>query len=130
MPIRFHLDENVDHAVGVGLRRRGIDVTTASDSQLIGGSDLDHVEFALREGRVIVTHDADFLRIAHKGPAHAGIAFCRARDWSIGEMFWPWLPSGATARRRKCRIMSSFFRMRASAEGSRSIRAAPFPSPG
>ena len=27
--MRFHLDEQMDHAIATGLRRRGIDVTTA-----------------------------------------------------------------------------------------------------
>lgn len=86
MPILFHLDENVDHGVVDGLRRRGIDVTTASDARLIGASDPDHVEFALQEGRVIFTHDSDFLRIANEGVSHAGIAYCHPRDHSIGEI--------------------------------------------
>jgi len=86
MPIRFHLDENVDRAVAAGLRRRGIDVTTASDSGLIGAPDLGHVEFALGEGRVIFTHDSDFLRIADRGEAHAGVVYCHPRDHSIGEI--------------------------------------------
>ena len=38
MPIRYHLDENVDHAVARGLQQRGIDVTTSTDVQLVGVS--------------------------------------------------------------------------------------------
>ena len=33
--IRFHLDENVSNAIAEGLRRRGIDVTTTSETGLI-----------------------------------------------------------------------------------------------
>jgi hypothetical protein len=32
--IRFHLDENVDRAIALGLRRRAIDVTTTKDAGL------------------------------------------------------------------------------------------------
>ena len=37
--VRFHLDENVSNAVGEGLRRRGVDVTTTPELSLIGVSD-------------------------------------------------------------------------------------------
>ncbi|MEA5618572.1 hypothetical protein VB711_12095 [Cronbergia sp. UHCC 0137] len=33
--IKFHLDENVSNAVALGLRRRGINVTTTSEAGLI-----------------------------------------------------------------------------------------------
>ncbi|MEM9538947.1 MAG: hypothetical protein AAGA60_05480 [Cyanobacteria bacterium P01_E01_bin.42] len=33
--IRFHLDENVDNSIADGLRRRGIDVTTTPEVELI-----------------------------------------------------------------------------------------------
>ncbi|WP_289500441.1 hypothetical protein [Gloeocapsopsis sp. IPPAS B-1203] len=34
--IKFHLDENVSHAVAEGLCRRGIDLTTTPEAALIG----------------------------------------------------------------------------------------------
>jgi Domain of unknown function (DUF5615) len=37
--IRFHLDENVDPAIGDGLRRRGADVTTTQGVGLTSASD-------------------------------------------------------------------------------------------
>ena len=86
MRVRYHLDENIDHAVAEGLRRRDIDVTTPSDAQLIGASDQKHIDFARSQGRVIFTHDVDFLRLAHQGIPHAGIAYCHPRRFSIGEM--------------------------------------------
>lgn len=57
--IRFHLDENVDSAIADGLRRRNVEVTTSSDVGMIGASDEAHLEYAVREQRVIFTHDAD-----------------------------------------------------------------------
>ena len=38
-PIRFHLDENVDPAIALGLRRYGVDVTTTNDVELRTQSD-------------------------------------------------------------------------------------------
>jgi hypothetical protein len=52
--MRFHLDEHVAHAIAAGLRRRGIDVTTTVDADLLSAPDEDHMDFSNREGRVIV----------------------------------------------------------------------------
>ncbi len=84
--LRFHLDENVDHAIARALRSRGIDVTTATDAGLISAPDEDHVAFALQPPRVIVTHDPDFLRLHATGIEHAGIAFCHSQSRTIGEV--------------------------------------------
>lgn len=84
--IRYHMDENVDGAVADGLRLRGFDVTTSADVGLIGAVDERHLEFAAREGRVIVTHDADFLRLCSSSRTHPGVAFCHIESRSIGQM--------------------------------------------
>ncbi|MGH9380412.1 MAG: DUF5615 family PIN-like protein [Thermoanaerobaculia bacterium] len=84
--IRFHLDEPVDLAVARALRRHGIDVTTTPESGLRTASDKHQLEFASREGRVLVTHDADFLRLAAKGNRHHGIAYCHKASRSVGQM--------------------------------------------
>lgn len=34
--IQFHLDEHMDKAIAIGLRRRGIDVTTTPEAGLLG----------------------------------------------------------------------------------------------
>lgn len=84
--VRFHLDEHIDPAVARGLRSHGVDVTTSADAGLLGLSDETQLEFARAERRVIVTHDADFLRWAGEGASHAGIAYCHRTARSIGEM--------------------------------------------
>jgi hypothetical protein len=84
MMLRFHLDEHVAPAVGDALRRRGIAVTTSSDSGLLGASDEEHLAFALAGGRVMVTHDADFLRL-HRGPA-CWHRLCSAGGRPTGEL--------------------------------------------
>lgn len=84
--IRFHLDENVDPAIAEGLRRRGVDVTTTQQVGLMRASDEKQLEFALAEGRTIVTHDEDFLTFAKEGVAHAGIAYCHPQLRSIGQI--------------------------------------------
>ena len=84
--IRLHLDESVRNAIAVGMRSRGADVTTTAEAGLLGASDEDHIAYALSEGRVIVTHDDDFLALASSGIEHAGICYCRQQKHSIGEL--------------------------------------------
>ena len=84
--IRFHLDENCPKAVAIGLRRRGIDVTTTPEAGLLEATDEVQAAFALLQRRVIFTQDEDFLAIQASGVPHAGIAFCKKDTRSIGEM--------------------------------------------
>ena len=84
--IRFHLDEHVHTAVADGLKRRGVDVTTTVEAGLTGATDSQQLAFALSEGRVIVTHDADFLRLHRQSAAHAGIAYCHQGLRSVGDL--------------------------------------------
>ena len=51
-------------AVGQGLRLRGVDVTTSKDVGLLGTSDEDQLALTLREDRVLLTRDKDFLRLS------------------------------------------------------------------
>ena len=84
--IRFHLDENVDPDVARALRRHGIDVTTSVEVGLLTMEDAAQLAYALGEGRLIVTHDADFLRMDAQGVEHAGIAYCHKSARSVGEI--------------------------------------------
>lgn len=84
--MRFHLDEHVASAIAAGLRRRGIDVTTTIDAGLLSAPDEDHLAFAKRERRVIVTHDADFLRNAVRDSTHFDVAFLPQAKRSFGEI--------------------------------------------
>jgi predicted nuclease of predicted toxin-antitoxin system len=84
--VRFHLDEHIPLAVAAGLRRRGIDVTCPVEIGLTSLRDEQQLSFASEEGRVLVTQDADFLRLHRAGVSHAGIAYCRQGSLAIGEM--------------------------------------------
>jgi hypothetical protein len=80
------LDEHVDHAIARALERRGIEAVTASDTGAVGLPDTQLLARCLAEGRVLVTHDRDFLRLHHQGMPHAGIAYCDHGIRSIGEL--------------------------------------------
>lgn len=84
--IRFHLDQHVANAVALGLRLRGIDVSTTREAGLQDAEDLAHIAYALAENRVIFTQDDDFLRHHHAGVSHAGIIYSKQGARSLGEI--------------------------------------------
>jgi hypothetical protein len=52
-----------------------VDVLTVVEAGTLGASDVEHVEHARTEGRVIFTQDADFLKMHAAGVAHSGIVY-------------------------------------------------------
>lgn len=58
---RFLVDENLGQEVANVLQDLGYNVCYAKDVGLSGRSDEDVIAFAWREGRVLLTHDRDFL---------------------------------------------------------------------
>jgi predicted nuclease of predicted toxin-antitoxin system len=77
--IHFHLDENCDPRIASGLRLLGVDVATTQETGLLHASDADQLAYVFAQGRVIVTQDTDFLRIAAAGQETAGVASFRPR---------------------------------------------------
>lgn len=65
--MEFHLDENVSEAIALGLRRRGHSVSTTPEAHLLGVTDEEQLAFALRESRIMISHDTDMLRLAAAG---------------------------------------------------------------
>lgn len=84
--IRFHLDEHGAAALAEGLRRHGVDVTTTPGAGLLQGTDLEQLAFATANGRVLVTHDEDFLALNATGIRHAGIVYCHQQKYSLGDL--------------------------------------------
>jgi predicted nuclease of predicted toxin-antitoxin system len=79
--IRFYFDEHVPWAVAHGLRQRGVDILTIQEAGRAGLPDQDQLAIATADGRVLMTHDPDFLQLAATGIDHAGIAFCYATKY-------------------------------------------------
>ena len=84
--IRYFFDQHIQSAVADGLRLQGIDVLTAQDAGRCGMDDADQLQFAAAQTRVVLTYDPDFLVLAASGAQHAGIAWCHATKYSIGEL--------------------------------------------
>ncbi len=79
-PLDFPLltDENIAPDVVEGLRARGCDLRTAGEERLTGRPDVEVLERATRQGRVVVTHDLAFGRAAIRtGTPFVGIIYLR-----------------------------------------------------
>ena len=83
--IRFLTDEHVPKAVAKGLRERGFDAVTAAEGGTLGAEDPRLLEHLKAEGRVVITHDTDYLRLHAAGVSHAGIVYAPP-ETSIGNM--------------------------------------------
>lgn len=82
-------DENIHPGVVAALRARGLDVTSVVESGLCGAEDVAVLRCARADGRVVVTHDADFGTLAVRvGEPIVGIIYLRpghiATEFVIG----------------------------------------------
>lgn len=77
--LKFQADEHISTAVIVGLQRRGIDIISTADADLLGASDEEQLLRATETGRVLVTQDDDFLLLHSQAVSHAGIVFVQPR---------------------------------------------------
>jgi predicted nuclease of predicted toxin-antitoxin system len=84
--IQFYLDENVDGDVARGLHTRSIDALTTAEAGNRGMSDEEHLAYALRENRVIITQDSDFLVLHHRQIEHAGIVYYKPQTRSVKQL--------------------------------------------
>lgn len=86
MDVRFLIDEHIDHAVAAALKRRGYDALTLVEANLLGADDAQEIlPFALREGRVLVTRDVDFLAMHRRGDSHSGIVHWPGKKRNVRE---------------------------------------------
>ena len=78
--MRFLLDENVDARLGAFLVQQGHDVKTIAIDYPQALADNQVLAIALRERRILVTHDRDFgeLIFRERRP-HAGVILLRMR---------------------------------------------------
>lgn len=82
---RLHLDADISYrTLHRVLLERGHDVSrTPCEWMAIDGEDEQQLLQATARGRCILTHNiADFIRLAHTHPAHAGIVLAHQPDWT------------------------------------------------
>ena len=65
--LRFAADENFNNDIVRGLRRRKpeLDIVRVQEAGLSGAVDPDVLEWAAREGRVLLTHDVATMTCMH-----------------------------------------------------------------
>jgi predicted nuclease of predicted toxin-antitoxin system len=71
-------DENFPFPVVEALRALGHDVRTVQEAGWGGRTDADILACATNDGRAVLTHDRDFLRLHRTTQPHAGVVFCTA----------------------------------------------------
>lgn len=85
LKIRFYLDEQVSKSIQSGLARRGIEVLTSKEADMLGTSDLEQLKFCEQNDWVIFSQDDDFLKLHAVGHNHNGIVYAHQRT-SIGSI--------------------------------------------
>ena len=75
MSVRFLADADLNYAIveGVRLREPSVDFKTANDAGLEALSDLEVLEVAAREGRVLVSHDKSTMPVHFASRVAAGL---------------------------------------------------------
>lgn len=81
----FYTNESVNIVIAEGLKRRGVKVISARDTDKLGLSDKEQLDYAARENLVIVTHDDDFLSIAMECD-HKGIVYVHQQKYRVGDL--------------------------------------------
>jgi len=75
---RYLADENIHYEVVARLRSTGLDVQTVSEATLKGAADTEILVHCFRQHQVVLTHDADFGRLAvAAGHPIMGIVYLR-----------------------------------------------------
>jgi hypothetical protein len=107
--LRLYLDEDVDVLLADLLAARGFDCLTAGRAGHLGWTDEAHLDYALQECRILITHNRqDFEQLAvrrwgqQKGHAGILIAFRRANTYDLGRHVVPVLVRYDQAGWRDC----------------------------
>ena len=71
-------------SVARGLKASGIEVSSVHALKIFGEGDLNLLELATGENRVMCTRDADYVRLAQAGVEHSGIVLFEKGQRDIG----------------------------------------------
>ena len=87
---KLHFDEDADVRLAKALRRRGHDVTTTPEVNLLSASDEEQLTYAASQGRVLVTRNVEHFPDIYKvwfeqGREHWGI-IVTVRQRPVGEV--------------------------------------------
>jgi predicted nuclease of predicted toxin-antitoxin system len=89
MSVIFYCDVHVRRAVAEGLRLRGVSILTAQEDGAAEMDDPQLLDRAMTMGRVIFTHDEDFLIEARRrqetSEPFAGVVYAHQLNVTIGQ---------------------------------------------
>jgi len=89
MSLRLYMNHHVRRAITEGLRHRGVDVVTAYEDGAASFDDEHILERAGQLGRVVFTHDDDFLAIADRwqqaGRPFSGLIYAHQLRVTVGQ---------------------------------------------
>ena len=81
--MKFLTDENVDVRVVSGLKKAGYDVKDIKKEGMQGAKDKDILALAIKEKRILITHDKDFEdHTSFSNIKHEGIILLRFKNQS------------------------------------------------
>ena len=82
--IRFYTDVHIAREAVDQLRKKGVDIIHCGEVGMSDAADSDHLMYAVKDGRVMVSCDADFERLHSEwqaaGREHSGIVYFRMKD--------------------------------------------------
>jgi formate dehydrogenase maturation protein FdhE len=83
--MKFHLDENVGHAIADGLLRHGFDVTTSEEAGLKSATDIEQLAYCL-EAQCHIDSGSRHACPGCTGTQHAGIIYWQHGRRSLGKV--------------------------------------------
>ncbi len=83
LPLKLLTDENIAKSLVKVLREKGYDVKDIKEENLFGISDIEIINKAKEEDRVILTHDKDFANLLnYPMQSHKGVVLIRYKNQS------------------------------------------------
>jgi predicted nuclease of predicted toxin-antitoxin system len=64
--LKLYTDKHIPRAVAVQLRLKNIDIVRCEDVGMGDAKDMDHLEYASKEGRALISQDTDFQQLHHE----------------------------------------------------------------
>ena len=83
MVLKFLSDENISPALVNALRNKGYNIKDIKEEKLLGISDIEALNLAFKENRVVITHDKDFANLLnYSSIKHKGVILLRFKNQS------------------------------------------------
>lgn len=85
MSLKFFADENIPYTIVSQLNNIGIDTESVRSQSLKGAGDKEIIRYCIKNGRILITMDRDFVSGLEKEYNHCGILKFKSL-YSVGRM--------------------------------------------